>query len=438
MAGLLGNGYDDPRSAANMALAAGLLQGNMGAGLLGANNAYGEAKNDALKRQLVQAQMENMQSEAAQRNALLQAAQRKQAALPGLFQGGGMTGGQPMPQTDGGVPMFSRPIGAAPMQQQPAGLNVQAALQAGYSPDEIQKLDGLRNVGLNKVARTVKATGPDGKEYEYQMDDFGRPVGAPLQQYRAPISVNRGNSQDFLDPYSLQPKASLKTFQSPDSVASNAVTMRGQNMTDARARATAEMGGIPSGYRRVGNGLEFIPGGPADPNTPKSKANLTEDQGKATGWLVQAENAYKNMLASGFDKDAAGNLAAKSAARPGLNDALERIPVVGGMANVLRSDDRQKFMQASSSLSEALLRAATGAGVNAEEARQKIQELTPRFGESDAATEQKMAAIPLYLESLRVRAGPGAVKADAISHQPTTTSAGADWRFENGKLVKVK
>jgi hypothetical protein len=45
----------------------------------------------------------------------------------------------------------------------------------------------------------------------------------------------------------------------------------------------------------------------------------------------------------------------------------------------MRGADRQKFMQGSSSLSEALLRAATGAGVNKDEAAQKIQELTPVF-----------------------------------------------------------
>ena len=40
---LLGQGFEDPRSAAVMALAGGLLRGDFGGGLLGANQAYGQA-----------------------------------------------------------------------------------------------------------------------------------------------------------------------------------------------------------------------------------------------------------------------------------------------------------------------------------------------------------------------------------------------------------
>lgn len=56
--GLLGNGFDDPQSAAIMALAGGLLQGNFGAGLLGANDAFAQHKANALKTQMAQMQME--------------------------------------------------------------------------------------------------------------------------------------------------------------------------------------------------------------------------------------------------------------------------------------------------------------------------------------------------------------------------------------------
>jgi len=71
-------------------------------------------------------------------------------------------------------------------------------------------------------------------------------------------------------------------------------------------------------------------------------------------------------------------------------------------------------MQGASSLSEALLRAATGAGINQYEAEQKVAEITPKYGDSDEVVAQKMAAVPLYLESLKLRAGPGASKASAI------------------------
>lgn len=146
---------------------------------------------------------------------------------------------------------------------------------------------------------------------------------------------------------------------------------------------------------------------------------LTEDQGKATGWLVQAENAFKNMQAVGVDEKGKPT----SATKPGFNDALAAVPSFGAteaLANSFRSENRQKFLQSSSSLSESLLRAATGAGVNKDEAVQKIREITPVFGDSDAVIKQKMDSIPLYIESLKVRAGPGASKAMEITKPKIT------------------
>lgn len=72
MAGLLGNGWDDPQSSAIMALAGGMLKSDLGGGLLGANSAYSQSKQDAAKQQYMQMQMQNMQSEVAQRQAAMQ------------------------------------------------------------------------------------------------------------------------------------------------------------------------------------------------------------------------------------------------------------------------------------------------------------------------------------------------------------------------------
>ena len=203
----------------------------------------------------------------------------------------------------------------------------------------------------------------------------------------------------------------------------DATTRRGQDMTDARAREQIAAGKVPSGYRQGPDGtLVAIPGGPADPgNKP-----LTEDQAKATGWLVQAENAWKNMRAVGLGKDGKPT----DAAKPGrIETALSAaIPFGAGeaAANSWRSADRQKFLQASSSLSEALLRAATGAGVNKDEAAQKVRELTPVWGDKDENIQQKLDSIPLYLESLKVRSGPGAPRAAGVlAQKPAAASKSA-------------
>jgi hypothetical protein len=124
-----------------------------------------------------------------------------------------------------------------------------------------------------------------------------------------------------------------------------------------------------------------------------------------------------------------------SAASPGVGDTLNKIPLVGGIGNYVKGGDRQQFSQAASSLSEALLRAATGAGINAQEADQKIREITPQFGDSDAVITQKMKSIPLYLQSLQMRAGPGARKVPNGAPQPAADPGAALGGIDSGAIA---
>jgi hypothetical protein len=161
----------------------------------------------------------------------------------------------------------------------------------------------------------------------------------------------------------------------------------------------------PSGYEWNEDGtLRAITGGPADPrnSTGNKLKDPTEDMNKAAAWFAQASNAYQNMQAA-LAKD-------PSADDPGL---IETYSPIDELANRSRSSTRQQFVQASESLGEALLRAATGAGVNMQEARQKVVELTPQRGDSEEVKRQKMAAIPVYLEALRNRAGRAMPTSDA-------------------------
>ncbi|MGC4062950.1 MAG: hypothetical protein QM749_19760 [Aquabacterium sp.] len=140
--------------------------------------------------------------------------------------------------------------------------------------------------------------------------------------------------------------------------------------------------------------------GQLKPQTPgKSAGNASEDERKAAGWVAQAENAWKNMQAVAFDKK--GGLITD--AKPGFWESVPGLPE--GARNFSRSEGRQRFVQAASSMSEALLRAATGAGVNRDEAIQKIREITPQVFDGEAVIKQKMDSIPVYLKSLRQRAG---------------------------------
>lgn len=125
----------------------------------------------------------------------------------------------------------------------------------------------------------------------------------------------------------------------------------------------------------------------------------SEDERKAAGWFFQADNARRNMEA--VVKKNPG------AAYPTIGErAAGMVPGVGeDFANQLRPEDRQKFVQASGSMAEALLRAATGAGLNMYEANQKVRELVPQLGDKPGAVAQKTASYDVYMKSLQARAG---------------------------------
>jgi hypothetical protein len=130
-----------------------------------------------------------------------------------------------------------------------------------------------------------------------------------------------------------------------------------------------------------------------------SSSQPSEDERKAAGWFFQADNARRNM-----ERVIKNNSAA---AYPTVGErAAGFIPGVGeDFANYLRPDDRQQFVQASRSMSEALLRAATGAGMNMYEANEKVRELVPQLGDKPGQVAQKTASYDVYMKSLQARAG---------------------------------
>ncbi len=154
----------------------------------------------------------------------------------------------------------------------------------------------------------------------------------------------------------------------------------------------------PSGdLVQTANGWEFVPKGqiPKGAPLPSAANRPTEDENKATQWAVQAQYATDNMA-----KIFGAN---PKAANQGFVESY----LPESFANYIRTADRQQFQQAASSFAEAALRAATGAGVTESEARQKIAELTPVWGDKAPVITQKLNSIPLYLASLQSRAGRG-------------------------------
>jgi hypothetical protein len=154
-------------------------------------------------------------------------------------------------------------------------------------------------------------------------------------------------------------------------------------------------------------------GKPAAKPSPAMQAS--EDERKAAGWVTQARNSLQNMRAV-LSRN-------PSAADQGLLEAI----APESLANIFRSSDRQVFTQAASSFAEAALRAATGAGVNRDEAAQKIRELTPVFGDKPEVKLNKLQSMDVYLSSLESRAGRALSNSQSSVRQPVQVKSTAEY-----------
>jgi hypothetical protein len=368
MAGLLGDGFEDPRSAAVMALAGGLLQGNMGGGLIGANAAYGNSQNDAMKRQYLMAQMQEVESQRQMQMAKaqqMQAEQQRQAqiqrAIPGLFRQPGMTGGQAVPKEMGGVPMFSQPVGAAPMQPTPGGFDVQEALRLGMHPDEINKYAGLQNIGRPKATRQMEVDDGGGGKRIALVDDYGQEV-AGFNGYTAPVQVNQGDKVSFVKPNAGM---SLPVGMSPSERDASARGWAGIGIQRDQAGA----GKAPAGYRFKPDGsLEAIPGGPADIKAGELGAKA---DARAKGAIAQADSVLQEV------RDAKGMV--------GLNTA----GVGGVLSNVPATEARN--------LSSKLLTIKANLGFDR---LQQMRDQSPTGGALGSVAQQELAALQATVASL--------------------------------------
>ncbi|MNV51884.1 hypothetical protein D3C71_1439490 [compost metagenome] len=136
--------------------------------------------------------------------------------------------------------------------------------------------------------------------------------------------------------------------------------------------------GLPAGYRlrADGSGLEFIPGGLADPDTAKGKNALTEGQSKALlfGSRMQASNKILG------DLQASG----KVFSTPGANT-----PYVGGLVNLVNSEQGQQLDQAKRDFLNATLRRESGAVISPDEFSNGDKQYFPQPGDSPKVIEQK-------------------------------------------------
>jgi len=387
------------QSQSNLGMAAALLQAGApsrtpGGGALAIAQGLQQGQ-QLYKQALNQGLQEKMQ--ALQVGDLIRKRQEDEAVrkfLPQIFQAG-----QPVQTAPAQLTMYGQPTQGVVRDDEgnmmPGGAEVPAQYATGPSTINREALQRLALVAPEQFAKYsagLKALQPEYKEVNGQLYEISPYGGTP----KVVGGAGKLTYQDLGNVVVALDASGKEVGRMPKgSAPSGPTSMQALETENGYVTFNPKTGGVTpitmGGQPLAGKG-----------------GKMTEDESKATGWLIQAKNAYKNMNEALAES--------KEASNPSL---VSGIPLVGGaMSNVAASAPQQKFRQGTSALTEALLRAATGAGMNESEAKQKAVELTPQIGDSAAVIAQKNDAIPLYIASLEARAGK---KGTAIAEKIVTT-----------------
>lgn len=301
-----------------------------------------------------------------------------------------------------------------------------------------QTLDYLGERGIyspETVAQYKAAVAADPSKIASLADTAFRTVlGAKEQLMRTDTRNLGGTTQTIgIDPVTgkatvlnsavntVSPDAVLQAKTSRDNNAATVgATIRGQNLTDQRARETIAQGKTPVGYRQGPDGsLVPIPGGPADP----SNKPPTEFQGKSAAFGARAEEADK-ILSSLQGKYSPAGINAKNAS----SEIWGVGGVLGAGLNAGLSDASQRADQAQRDFVNAVLRQESGAAIGAGEFDNARKQYFPQPGDSAAVIQQKAANRKLAVQGLKTNAGHAAFSAPE-THPPAAPKAAPGIKF---------
>jgi len=225
--------------------------GSLGDGFLG----YGQglAQDSRMKAQqaqtqayLQQADMERQQFEAKQRQTQQQ--QENLKAFMASLQTPAQAAQAPAGTLNGplGSGTFGLdPLAAMSQKAAPAGqkggqwdaMKMLMGLRAGLKREDIEGLANASTLGMPEVARTIDQADSMGNPQTAQMDKFGRPVGAAINK---PVELDLKDLGGEFQRYNKYTGGlvgnKIPQTVDPNSLLSANTTIRGQNMTDARAR----------------------------------------------------------------------------------------------------------------------------------------------------------------------------------------------------------
>jgi hypothetical protein len=267
MAGLLdGNYTPDPLSMGLLALGSSLMTpramgGGIGPGMqafaqqaMAAQQMRRQMEQDALQRKLFELRLGEFGAQTDERRARVAEAQRRSEEDVRRRQAqdefwSSLSGGNRavIAQTGGLAPTNAN----AALRNQPMPIGQEtaiAAARAGIPLDMVEKLSGARNWGRDKVAGTIETTDAQGRPVTRMRTDYGDFIGDALPKPYEKRFQDTGGSIGVFDPFTIAQAGNIpKTLtpgdqqQARDAAAGRSVTMRGQDLTDRRARELAEI-----------------------------------------------------------------------------------------------------------------------------------------------------------------------------------------------------
>ena len=379
LAQLQGNPEDDKRAAQSQALmlmGAGLLGGgpdrgrNISQAITGGLLGYNQGMKGALEQRQQKMAMENEARKLADYD-------RQQSALQGLPSGApqmpaGMTGG-PTPENAQAMPPKVAPWQLAQQRGDylaQKGLLTQAKIyydQAEKFKPEVKDRYTAKDPNTGEVVDVIL--------YKDGTQETAKNKNATKMEFR-----DLGGTQAGIDPFSGKVQSSYGKTQSPDSVASNqlgwannALTKRGQDMTDARSREANAQGKYPS------------------------ETELT-----AAGYAsrMNAADALLNKL--------------PETAIPGIRQTVanNKYPT---LAPYVSASEQQQYRQAQEDWVRAKLRKESGAVIADEEMAREIRVYFPQPGDDAAVKQQKAEARQRANQAMLVAAGKAGGRVDGKS-----------------------
>lgn len=213
---------------------------------------------------------------------------------------------------------------------------------------------------------------------------------------------------------------SLKKTQTPDSVASVAATIRGQNLTNDRAKEAQASASQAVTYQQDADGNIVALPSRAVPGAMVRGAPVVAGPGmvpmRGADKTTEAERGAAGYGARMTEASKLLDVYEKKGRPTYTTDAAGGIPLVGNTARTAVMDqDQQLYRQAQEDWVRAKLRKESGAAIGVDEMDREIRSYFPQPGEGEEVAKQKRRARKVAEEAMGKSAGRAAYKSEVPS-----------------------